>query len=45
MDAPPFHEEYAASLADEFDQHPLAPPPVELAIEDMIPLSRRHVST
>ena len=26
-----------ASLADDLDQHPLAPPPVELAAEDLLP--------
>ena len=26
-----------ASLADHLDQHPLAPPPVELAVEDPLP--------
>ena len=26
-----------ASLADDLDQHPFAPPPVELAVEDPLP--------
>ena len=30
-------EGFKASLADDLDQHSLAPPPVELAVEDLLP--------
>ena len=33
-----------ASLADDLDQHPLAPPPVELAVEDFLPRAEVEIA-